>query len=75
MAETTGPRKVALGLLRKAHGRARLIVTPHRSGGGTQPDWKAASDLGELASYYTNLWVRLLTQGKSGLGLLEPSTV
>ena len=48
---------------------------PHRSGGGTQPDWKTASDLGELASYYTNLWVRLLTQGKSGLGLLEPSTV
>ena len=66
---------MALGLLRKAYGRARLIVMPHGSGGGTQPDWKAASDLGELASHYTNLWVRLLTQGKSGLGLPEPCTV
>ena len=59
----------------KRTGGRGFIVMPHRSGGGTQPDWKTASDLGELASYYTNLWVRLLTQGKSGLGLLEPSTV
>lgn len=66
---------MAPGLLRKAYGRARLVVTPQGGGGGTQPDWKAASDLGELASYYINPWVRLLTQGKSGLGLLEPSTV
>lgn len=55
MAEPTGDRTVAQNLLRKAYRRVRLVITPDGSGAGTQPDWKAAFDLDQLASYYINL--------------------